>query len=88
MSGLPAPGGLVSSRPIILRRLTRLSHMASIIRAGSYFKQAIVLPVQQDFEMAIWELGTLLIVPRKVYRDVYYRRRETKFFWRNEPSSK
>lgn len=26
--------------------------------------------------MAIWELATLLVAPRRVFRDVYYRRRE------------
>lgn len=39
-----------------------------------------------DFEHAIWELGMLLVVPRKVYRQVYYHK-QTKDTWaRDDPA--
>ncbi|KIM33727.1 hypothetical protein M408DRAFT_13534 [Serendipita vermifera MAFF 305830] len=39
-----------------------------------------------DFEHAIWELGTLLVLPRKVYRQVYYQK-QTKDRWaRDDPA--
>ncbi|KAG8761571.1 hypothetical protein FRC14_002758 [Serendipita sp. 396] len=30
-----------------------------------------------DFERAIWELGTLIVMPRKVYRNVYFQKRRS-----------
>lgn len=27
---------------------------------------------QMDFEMAIWEMTSLLIAPKKVFRSIYY----------------
>ncbi|KAG8803979.1 hypothetical protein FRC20_001816 [Serendipita sp. 405] len=39
-----------------------------------------------DFERAIWELGTLIVMPRKVYRNVYFQK-QTKNKWaRDDPA--
>lgn len=39
-----------------------------------------------DFEMAIWEMTSLIIAPKKVFRSIYYHK-QTKNSWsRNDPS--
>ncbi|KAK9623385.1 hypothetical protein V6Z94_004295, partial [Aspergillus fumigatus] len=30
---------------------------------------------QMDFEMAIWEMTSLLIAPKKVFKSIYYHKR-------------
>jgi len=30
-----------------------------------------------DFEMAVWEMTHLLIAPKKVFKSIYYHKRET-----------
>ena len=39
-----------------------------------FFKRLFKFP-QMDFEMAIWEMWSLLIAPKKVFRSVYYHKR-------------
>lgn len=36
-----------------------------------FFKRLFKFP-QMDFEMAVWEMWTLLINPKKVFRSIYY----------------
>lgn len=31
---------------------------------------------QMDFEMAVWEMTHLLIAPKKVFKSIYYHKRE------------
>jgi len=36
-----------------------------------FFKRLFKFP-QMDFEMAIWEMTSLIIAPKKVFRSIYY----------------
>lgn len=36
-----------------------------------FFKRLFKFP-QMDFEMAIWEMTSLLIAPKKVFKSMYY----------------
>lgn len=36
-----------------------------------FFKRLFKFP-QMDFEMAIWEIMSLIIAPKKVFRQIYY----------------
>jgi hypothetical protein len=36
-----------------------------------FFKRMFKFP-QMDFEMAIWEIMSLIIAPKKVFRQIYY----------------
>lgn len=36
-----------------------------------FFKRLFKFP-QMDFEMAIWEMMSLMIAPKKVFRSIYY----------------
>lgn len=43
----------------------------STIRMPRFFKRLFKFP-QMDFEMAIWEMWSLIIAPKKVFRSMYY----------------
>lgn len=36
-----------------------------------FFKRLFKFP-QMDFEMAIWEIMSLIVAPKKVFRQIYY----------------
>lgn len=36
-----------------------------------FFKRLFKFP-QMDFEMAVWEMTSLIIAPKKVFRSIYY----------------
>ena len=44
------------------------------LRMPRFFKRLFKFP-QMDFEMAIWEMWSLLVAPKKVFRSVYYHKR-------------
>lgn len=41
---------------------------------------------QMDFEMAVWEMTHLLIAPKKVFKSIYYHKREASLLlaWEND----
>lgn len=41
------------------------------MRMPRFFKRLFKFP-QMDFEMAIWEIMSLIIAPKKVFRQIYY----------------
>ncbi|MCJ1311444.1 hypothetical protein MMC25_005115 [Agyrium rufum] len=41
------------------------------IKLPQFFKRLFKFP-QMDFEMAVWEMTTLLFAPKKVFRSIYY----------------
>ncbi|KAG5294690.1 integral membrane protein [Histoplasma ohiense] len=47
----------------------------SSIRMPRFFRRLFKFP-QMDFEMAIWEMTSLLIAPKKVFKSMYYHKRE------------
>ncbi|KAJ5469475.1 hypothetical protein N7539_009093, partial [Penicillium diatomitis] len=58
------------------------------MRMPRFFKRLFKFP-QMDFEMAIWEMTTLVIAPKKVFKSIYYhvRSKQTKNTWhRPDPS--
>ncbi|KAI5286966.1 hypothetical protein KEM52_001806, partial [Ascosphaera acerosa] len=62
------------------RRSTAASLRAQLPR---FVKRLLKFP-QMDFEMAIWEMTTLLVAPKKVFKSMYY---HTKSTWhRPDPS--
>ncbi|KAL4907627.1 hypothetical protein BDW74DRAFT_147881 [Aspergillus multicolor] len=44
---------------------------SSTIRMPRFFKRMFKFP-QMDFEMAIWEMTSLMIAPKKVFKSIYY----------------
>jgi len=40
-------------------------------RMPRFFKRLFKFP-QMDFEMAMWEIVSLLLAPKKVFRQIYY----------------
>ncbi|KKK14796.1 integral membrane protein [Aspergillus ochraceoroseus] len=50
------------------------ANRASSIRMPRFFKRMFKFP-QMDFEMAIWEMTSLLIAPKKVFKSIYYHKR-------------
>ncbi|KAI9814946.1 MAG: hypothetical protein M1832_005585 [Thelocarpon impressellum] len=73
---------------------TQPSVRAEGVRMPRFFKRLFKFP-QMDFEMAIWEMTSLLIAPKKVFRSIYYHKRtpvrlqapQTKNTWhRPDPS--
>ncbi|KAL1995393.1 hypothetical protein VTN49DRAFT_1580 [Thermomyces lanuginosus] len=44
------------------------------VRIGRVFKRMFKFP-QMDFEMAIWEMTSLLFAPKKVFKSMYYHKR-------------
>jgi hypothetical protein len=47
------------------------SSRRSELRMPRFFKRLFKFP-QMDFEMAIWEMMSLIIAPKKVFRSIYY----------------
>jgi hypothetical protein len=41
------------------------------VKMPRFFKRMFKFP-QMDFEMAIWEIMSLIIAPKKVFRQIYY----------------
>ncbi|KAI5806282.1 UNC-50 [Geopyxis carbonaria] len=57
----------------------------SSLRLPVFFRRIFKYP-QMDFEMAIWEMTSLIIAPKKVFRSIYYHK-QTKNSWsRDDPS--
>ncbi|CBX98307.1 hypothetical protein IAQ61_010407 [Plenodomus lingam] len=54
-------------------------------RMPRFFKRLFKFP-QMDFEMAIWEIMSLIIAPKKVFRQIYYHKQTTKTYHRPDPS--
>lgn len=52
------------------------------VRVGRIIKRLFQFP-QMDFEVAVWEMLNLMIAPRKVWRQVWYRKRK----WGHSPIS-
>ncbi|KAJ5831019.1 uncharacterized protein N7525_009272 [Penicillium rubens] len=50
----------------------------SSVRMPRFFKRLFKFP-QMDFEMAIWEMTSLLIAPKKVFKSIYYHKRESTY---------
>ncbi|KAF4222584.1 hypothetical protein CNMCM8980_009839 [Aspergillus fumigatiaffinis] len=50
---------------------TTPTRSGSSIRMPRFFKRLFKFP-QMDFEMAIWEMTSLLIAPKKVFKSIYY----------------
>ncbi|KAF1977037.1 UNC-50 [Bimuria novae-zelandiae CBS 107.79] len=50
-----------------------------------FFKRLFKFP-QMDFEMAIWEMMSLIIAPKKVFRSIYYHKQTSKTYHRPDPS--
>jgi hypothetical protein len=55
------------------------------IRMPRFFKRLFKFP-SMDFEMAIWEILSLIISPKKVFRSIYYHKQTTKTYHRPDPS--
>lgn len=49
------------------------------LRMPRFIKRLFKFP-QMDFEMAIWEMTSLLIAPKKVFRSMYYHVRPLQMF--------
>ena len=41
------------------------------VQMPRFFKRLFKFP-QMDFEMAVWEMMSLIIAPKKVFRSIYY----------------
>jgi len=55
------------------------------LRLPLFFRRIFKFP-QIDFEMAMWEMTSLIIAPKKVFRSIYYHK-QTKNSWsRDDPS--
>ncbi|PYI30804.1 UNC-50 [Aspergillus indologenus CBS 114.80] len=57
----------------------------SNIRMPRFFKRLFKFP-QMDFEMAIWEMTSLLIAPKKVFKSIYYHVQTKNTWHRPDPS--
>lgn len=55
------------------------------LRMPRFFKRLFKFP-QMDFEMAVWEMTSLLIAPKKVFRSVYYHKQTRNTWHRPDPS--
>lgn len=55
------------------------------VRMPRFFKRLFKFP-QMDFEMAMWEIMSLIIAPKKVFRQIYYHKQTTKTYHRPDPS--
>ncbi|KAE8348024.1 integral membrane protein [Aspergillus coremiiformis] len=58
---------------------------SSSIRMPRFFKRMFKFP-QMDFEMAIWEMTSLLIAPKKVFKSIYYHVQTKNTWHRPDPS--
>ncbi|OJJ43363.1 hypothetical protein ASPZODRAFT_136211 [Penicilliopsis zonata CBS 506.65] len=59
-------------------------HRANL-RMPRFFKRLFKFP-QMDFEMAIWEMTSLLIAPKKVFKSIYYHEQTKNTWHRPDPS--
>ncbi|CEJ56829.1 Putative Integral membrane protein [Penicillium brasilianum] len=57
----------------------------SNVRMPRFFKRLFKFP-QMDFEMAIWEMTSLLIAPKKVFKSIYYQKQTKNTWHRPDPS--
>ncbi|KAL6707420.1 hypothetical protein ACN47E_004199 [Coniothyrium glycines] len=64
---------------------TTPSRRKNEIRMPRFFKRLFKFP-QMDFEMAVWEIMSLIIAPKKVFRQIYYHKQTTKTYHRPDPS--
>ncbi|KAK2757877.1 hypothetical protein FQN54_004283 [Arachnomyces sp. PD_36] len=64
---------------------TTPSGRGSNIRMPRFFKRLFKFP-QMDFEMAIWEMTSLLISPKKVFKSMYYHKQTKNTWHRPDPS--
>ncbi|KAF1352097.1 UNC-50 [Delphinella strobiligena] len=55
------------------------------LRMPRFFKRLFKFP-QMDFEMAIWEMTSLIIAPKKVFRSIYYQKQTRNTWHRPDPS--
>ncbi|KAK2747316.1 hypothetical protein FQN57_002214 [Myotisia sp. PD_48] len=53
---------------------TSSSRRSSSIVMPRFFRRLFKFP-QMDFEMAIWEMTSLIIAPKKVFKSMYYHKR-------------
>ncbi|KAL4757375.1 unc-50 family protein [Aspergillus foveolatus] len=58
---------------------------SSTIRMPRFFKRMFKFP-QMDFEMAIWEMTSLMIAPKKVFKSIYYHKQTKNTWHRPDPS--
>ncbi|KAL6233513.1 hypothetical protein BDW75DRAFT_187481 [Aspergillus navahoensis] len=61
------------------------SRGSSTIRMPRFFKRMFKFP-QMDFEMAIWEMTSLMIAPKKVFKSIYYHVQTKNTWHRPDPS--
>lgn len=64
---------------------TAPSRQNTDLRMPRFFKRLFKFP-QMDFEMAIWEMMSLIIAPKKVFRSIYYHKQQQKTWHRPDPS--
>ncbi|KAL2219067.1 putative integral membrane protein [Thermoascus aurantiacus ATCC 26904] len=64
---------------------TTPSSRGSAIRMPRFFKRLFKFP-QMDFEMAIWEMTSLLFAPKKVFKSMYYHVKTKNTWHRPDPS--
>ncbi|KAJ9204903.1 hypothetical protein DTO164E3_1526 [Paecilomyces variotii] len=57
----------------------------SAVRMPRFFKRLFKFP-QMDFEMAIWEMTSLIIAPKKVFKSMYYHVKTKNTWHRPDPS--
>lgn len=50
---------------------------SSGLRMPAFFRRMFKFP-SMDFELAIWEMTSLIIAPKKVFRSIYYHVRVTR----------
>ncbi|TKA75826.1 hypothetical protein B0A49_03548 [Cryomyces minteri] len=55
------------------------------IRMPRFFKRLFKFP-QMDFEMAVWEMSSLIVAPKKVFRSMYYHKQTKNTWHRPDPS--
>ncbi|KAF2008201.1 UNC-50 [Amniculicola lignicola CBS 123094] len=55
------------------------------VRMPRFFKRLFKFP-QMDFEMALWEMTSLIIAPKKVFRSIYYHKQTKNTWHRPDPS--
>ena len=65
---LPRNNSTASFGPVSSRRDGRSKAGVHMPR---FFKRMFKFP-QMDFELAVWEMTSLMIAPKKVFRQVYY----------------
>ncbi|KAF2815522.1 UNC-50 family protein [Mytilinidion resinicola] len=77
---LPRPGGGPSTFGG-----TTPSSRSEGLRMPRFFKRLFKFP-QMDFEMAIWEMTSLIWAPKKVFRSIYYHVKTKNTWHRPDPS--